>query len=153
MMSSAEVRILRISLISFFRSIPESLEDAARIDGANDVHVFFRIVIPLSLPTLASIGLMYFVFNWNAFFEAVLYINDSSKYPLQVLLRDVLIKLKGETLTAGTDPDPSAGASGTNVGEGAKAALVVAAVLPVLIIYPFVQRFFIRGITMGAIKG
>lgn len=138
-------------MVNFFRSIPSSLEESAKIDGANDIHIFFRIIVPLSLPVLASVGLMCFVFHWNSYFWCVLYINDTSKYTLQVVIRDVLIKLKGDTLSGG-DVGVS-GAFGKSATENLKMALVGIAIIPVLIIYPFIQRFFVKGVTLGAVKG
>lgn len=131
----------------FFDSIPPSLDDAARIDGCNDATVWFRIILPLSLPSLAAFGLFYAVAYWNTFFSAVLYINDHNKWPLQILLQNILID--------------SSTAMGVSVSEQSmrnlpsetkKMAAVVISTLPILMIYPFLQKHFAKGAMVGSVK-
>ncbi|WP_282942799.1 carbohydrate ABC transporter permease [Paenibacillus sp. RC67] len=134
---------------SFFDSIPPSLEEAAMIDGYNDFGVFFRIILPLSLPALAAFGLFYAVGYWNTYFSAVLYINVSSKWPLQILLQNILI-------------DSSTSSQGSGAAElmneqqlpaqTLKMAAIVVATIPILIIYPLLQKHFAKGVMLGSIK-
>lgn len=133
----------------FFDSIPSSLEEAARIDGCNDVGLWFRIILPLSLPSLAAFGLFYAVAYWNTFFTALLYINDFTKQPLQVLLQNMLI----DASTA------AGGAAATEMmseqripPDTLKMAAVVIATLPILLVYPFLQKHFAKGAMLGSVK-
>jgi len=133
----------------FFDSIPSSLEEAARIDGCNDVSVWLRVILPLSLPSLAAFGLFYAVSYWNTFFTALLYINDFEKQPLQVLLQNMLI----DSSTA------SGGAAAQEMmseeripPETLKMAAVVVATVPILLVYPFLQKHFAKGAMVGSVK-
>jgi putative aldouronate transport system permease protein len=131
---------------SFFQGIPDSLEEAARIDGCSDLGVFWRIVLPLSLASIATIGLFYAVYYWNTYQSAILYINDSSKWPIQVLLRQIVIVASGMNADAGSvDIVPPA--------QSVKMAVIFVATLPMLIVYPFIQRFFVKGALVGSVKG
>ncbi len=130
---------------SFFQNIPGEIEDAARIDGASDLQVFWRIVLPLSKPILATIGLFYAVGHWNSFFDAILFITQADKQPLQVVLRQIL--------TAGSinnyvpvDADRIA------PPESLRMAAVVLTTIPILIVYPFLQRHFTSGVLLGSVK-
>lgn len=133
----------------FYDSIPASLEEAASIDGCNDIGVWIRIILPLSLPSLAAFGLFYAVAYWNTFFSAILYINDFKKWPLQVLLQNMLI-------------DSSTGASGELAQqisaeqkvptETLKMAAVVIATVPIIMVYPFLQKHFAKGAMVGSVK-
>lgn len=133
----------------FFDSIPSSLEEAARIDGCNDFSVWLRIILPLSLPSLAAFGLFYAVAYWNTFFTALLYINDFKKHPLQVLLQNMLI-----------DASTAAGGSAAQEliseqripPETLKMAAVVIATVPILMVYPFLQKHFAKGAMVGSVK-
>jgi ABC-type glycerol-3-phosphate transport system permease component len=135
-----------VVLRQFFMGIPQELIDSAKIDGANDWDVLVRIVLPLSKAVVAVIALFYAVGYWNDFFTALLYLNDSSMWPLQLVLR--LYVVQGAPL-------PTAG----DVGETApplqsiQMAVVVVAMIPILLVYPFLQRYFTRGVLSGAIKG
>jgi putative aldouronate transport system permease protein len=137
-----------IVMRNFFMSLPEELFESAELDGANHLQIFTRIVIPLSAPVLAAIGLFYAVAHWNDYFAAILYINSAEKFPIQVLLR--LVVLGGATESYGamegldTVPPPQ---------YTIQMATVVIATLPILIIYPFLQRYFVKGVLTGAIKG
>jgi putative aldouronate transport system permease protein len=130
-----------------FQSVPEALEEAARIDGANDFTILLRIVLPLSMPVVAVMILFYSVGHWNAFFNALIYLRTRELYPLQLVLREVLISNGTAGLTAGVstrDVMP--------IGETIKYAVIVVATLPILCVYPFVQRFFVKGVMLGGIK-
>ncbi len=137
-----------IVLKSYFQALPKELEESAIMDGANDMHVLFRIMLPLATPVIATLTLFYAVANWNLFLPAVFFINDGNKQPLQVILRDLIWSMQLMTETAPTaEMERMAGI------EALKAASVIIAALPMLAFYPFIQRYFIKGITLGAIKG
>lgn len=134
-----------IILKSFYESMSSQIREAALIDGASEFRILFNIVIPLSKPALASIGLFYFMGHWNSFFIPMIYLTDSSLYPLQVVLRDMLIFNDGSS--AGL-VDAAALAP-----QAKKNATIVLAMLPVLLIYPFVQKYFAKGVMLGSEKG
>ncbi|WP_199620912.1 carbohydrate ABC transporter permease [Paenibacillus alkalitolerans] len=133
-------------MISFFRSIPGSLVEAARIDGARDLRILFRIVLPLSVPVLITVGLWSLVFHVNAFMDNLLYVTDKSLFVLQQIIREILIENKLDEFTTSTNPNPPA-------PESLKMASVVVSVLPVLILYPFLLRYFEKGTMIGSVKG
>jgi putative aldouronate transport system permease protein len=130
-----------------FNAVPVSLEEAARMDGANDWTILFRIVIPLSWPVVAVMILFYGVGHWNAFFSALVYLRDRDLYPLQLVLREILISSNVQNMT--TDV-----ASGDvlAIGETIKYATIIVATAPILFVYPYLQRYFVKGVTIGAIK-
>ncbi|SDT22173.1 carbohydrate ABC transporter permease [Microlunatus soli] len=130
---------------SFFMQLPTELYDAARIDGASEWRLLWQVVMPLSKAVIAVIGLFYAVGYWNSFFTALLYINDTSKWPIQLVLNTYV--LQGSPLSQIQNPDIQPPARAIQM------AVVVMATLPVLIVYPFVQRFFTKGVLTGAIKG
>jgi putative aldouronate transport system permease protein len=136
-----------IILKTAFESVPASLEEAARIDGANDFTILFRIVLPLSLPALAVVILFYAVGHWNAYFNALIYIRSRDLYPLQLVLREILITSNVESMTTSV-------ASGDTfqIGQTIKYATIVVATVPILLIYPFLQKYFVKGALIGAIK-
>jgi putative aldouronate transport system permease protein len=130
-----------------FEGIPVELEEAARMDGANDFTILFRIILPLSMPVVAVMILFYAVGHWNSFFPAMVYIRTRELYPLQLILREILISNSTESMTSGImsgDVLP--------IGETIKYATIVVATLPILTIYPFLQRFFVKGVLIGAVK-
>ncbi|WP_062050042.1 carbohydrate ABC transporter permease [Bacillus sp. JCM 19034] len=136
-----------IILKSFFQNLPSGLEESAKIDGCSDFGILFRIVIPCSMPAIATISLFYAVTYWNTYMHAILYISDSSKWPVQVLLRQVVV------LASGLNYD---GAEFTNVPPPeitVKMAVIVVATLPVLLVYPFIQKHFAKGALLGSMKG
>lgn len=137
-----------IVIRQFFLNIPEELVDSAYMDGANAVQVFWHLVLPLSKPVLAVIALFYGVGYWGDYFTALLYMNDSSKWPIQLVLR--LYVIQGEPVASGVQtvanqPLPPS--------QAIQMAVVVLATLPILLVYPFLQRYFTRGVLTGAIKG
>jgi len=130
-----------------FEQVPPALEEAARIDGANDWTILWRVIIPLSLPSLAVILLFYAVNHWNAYFSALIYLRDRTLYPLQLVLREILIANQTGDMTTGTlggDVEP--------IGETIKYATIVVATLPILVLYPFLQRYFVKGVMIGGVK-
>ena len=131
---------------SFFQGIPDSLEEAARIDGCSELGVFIRIVLPLSVASIATIGLFYAVSYWNTYMWAILFINDSTLWPIQVLLRQIVIVASGLNADASVvDVVPPA--------QSVKMAVIAVATLPMLIVYPFIQRYFVKGALIGSVKG
>ncbi|GLO66748.1 putative ABC transporter permease protein YtcP [Oceanobacillus kimchii] len=136
-----------IILRSFFMNLPAGLEESAKIDGASDFGILFRIVIPCSLPAIATISLFYAVTYWNTYMHAILYISDSAKWPVQVLLRQIVV------LASGINYD---GATYTDVPPPevtVKMATIVVATVPVLLVYPFLQKYFAKGALLGSVKG
>lgn len=130
-----------------FREIPDSLEESARLDGANDLQVLWHIIIPVSKATIAVITLFVAVALWNSWFTASIYITDHSKWPLQLFLREILINNSQRSLDAGVKA--SALAQQTLI----KYCVIIVATLPILCIYPFLQKYFVKGIMIGSIKG
>nr|WP_246315820.1 carbohydrate ABC transporter permease [Paenibacillus foliorum] len=133
----------------FFDGIPVSLEEAATIDGSGDLGVWFKIILPLSLPAMAAFGLFYAVAYWNTFFSAVLYINDHAKWPLQVLLQNMLID---SSTAVGGDAAAEMMAEQRIPPETLKMAAVVIATVPILLVYPFLQKHFSKGAMVGSVK-
>jgi putative aldouronate transport system permease protein len=138
-----------IVIKNFFQELPPGLEEAARIDGCNDIGVLWRIVLPLSKPVIATFALFYAVGHWNNFFQALLYISDSTKWPLQVLLRQIVLLSQGTVGDIGAlDPNfvqpPE---------QSIKMAVIVVGTVPILIIYPFLQKYFAKGVLLGSVKG
>lgn len=131
---------------AFFEGLPPELRDAARIDGASDWQVFWQIVLPLSKPILATIGLFYAVAHWNEFFNAILYIQSPEKQPLQIVLRELL---SSGNMNEFVDINVRA----VVPTQSLRAAAVIIAVVPMLMVYPFLQRHFTKGVLLGSIKG
>jgi len=138
-----------ILLRNYFWSVPTEIEDSARIDGANDWQVLWRVVVPLSMPAIATISLFYAVGHWNEFFSALFYINDNSKWPLQLLLRSIIIETNFQGMGSTTGEVQQRFISPENI----KAASIVFATVPILVVYPFLQKHFVQGVRLGAIKG
>ncbi|SFM17702.1 putative aldouronate transport system permease protein [Paenibacillus sp. 1_12] len=136
-----------IILKNFFLSIPESLEESARIDGCSNFGVLFRIVLPLSLPALATFTMFYAVGNWNQFFAPIIYENNSKFWTLQVVLRQLVIV--GDTTGYGQTVDDFNKAA---FPETLKYAAIIVATVPILLIYPFLQKYFTKGVLLGSIK-
>ena len=135
---------------NFFQNLPNEVEEAAIIDGCSDASVFTKIVLPLSKPVLASISLFYAVGLWNDYFNCMLYINDSSKHTAQLILRTIVILAQGFDLT-GSRLD--FGLAGAPPEQAVKLATTVVATVPILLVYPFIQKFFTKGVMIGAVKG
>ncbi|NLA53966.1 MAG: carbohydrate ABC transporter permease [Clostridiales bacterium] len=132
-----------ILMRTFFMAIPQSLVEAANLDGCTDFGILFRIVIPLSMASLMTIGMFYAVGHWNSYFSAVIYLNKSELYPLQIILRQIVLQ---------NEITENASSTEVNMAEGIKYATIVVAMLPMLIVYPFVQRFFVKGVMIGSVK-
>ncbi|KKO54930.1 sugar ABC transporter permease [Paenibacillus sp. DMB20] len=135
-----------IILKSFYENMSEALREAAVVDGASEYRILFQIMIPLSKPALASIGLFYFMGHWNSFFIPLIYLNDATMYPLQVVLRDMLIFADSSNNTNLVDAAALA-------PQAMKNATIVLSMIPVLLIYPFAQKYFAKGVMLGSEKG
>lgn len=133
---------------NYFMSIPDSLNEAAEIDGANDIHILFRIIIPISLPILATITLWTIVGHWNSWFDCMIYIKSADKQVLQLILRRIVIEGTSQLIDLNGGVD-----TGFANPENIKAASIVVATLPILIVYPFLQKYFVKGIMVGSLKG
>lgn len=125
---------------NYMGSIPESLTESARIDGCSEMGILIKIVVPVSTPIIAAITLFYTVLHWNTYYQVVMFINDSSKYTLQVLLRQLIFQSESAI-------------SSVSAYNNFKMAVMIMTMLPVLILYPFIQRYFISGIMLGSVKG
>lgn len=135
---------------NFFQALPESLEESARIDGANDIFILFRVVLPLSKPILATIALFYAVYYWNKWFDVLIYINDPGKHTLQLVLRNII---NAEEIAASLEGAPIRAESASLPSEVLKMTAIVISTLPILCVYPFVQKHFVKGVLVGSIKG
>jgi len=140
-----------IVMRQFFLSIPNELSEAALIDGANDLQIFGRVILPLSKPSLAAFGLFYAVSNWNAYFNAILYISDPAKWTVQVVLRQIVVL--GQTKATLSDAAQMAMAQNPPPTETVGMAAILIATIPILIVYPFLQKHFAKGVMLGAVKG
>ncbi|WP_020616382.1 carbohydrate ABC transporter permease [Paenibacillus daejeonensis] len=143
LISTWNLIILRTS----FATIPESLIESARIDGAQDLTILMRVVIPLSLPVMAVMVLFYGVGHWNSWFGAMIYLRDRELFPLQLILREILIQ-NNTNYMAGNASTEDVEA----VGESIKYATIMVATLPILFVYPFLQKYFVKGVMIGSIK-
>lgn len=142
-MSTYNLIIMRTA----FSNIPAELEESAFLDGANEWVILFRIVVPLSMATLAVMVLFYSVNIWNGWFNALIYLQDRKLFPLQLILREILIANDTSSMTVGMTGDK------VPLAESVKYATIVVATLPVLCIYPFLQKYFVKGVMIGALKG
>lgn len=147
--SAISVTNMIITRTYFMNSVPYELQESAMIDGCSNVGLFLRIVMPLSKPIVAVMSVYYGVSMWNAYFSALIYLTDTAKWPLQLVLRDILLSNQIAEVTDSTLYTPEQ----ILLYEGMKYALVVVASLPVMCLYPFVQRYFVKGVMIGAIKG
>lgn len=134
-----------IIIINGYQAIPDSLYEAAYLDGASEFQVFFKIALPLTKASLASVGLFYFIGHWNSWYSAMLYLDDVSKFPLQLFLRSVLIE------NSESNQNPNFNQDLTPIGV--KNSLIVLSMIPVMVVYPFVQKYFVKGVMMGSVKG
>lgn len=130
-----------------FQQLPVSLEESAKIDGANDMVVLFRIVLPLSKAIIAVMILFYGVAHWNAWFDAMIFMRDREKYPLQLIMREILILNSTDSMMQNVNEDRY------GVSESIKYATIIVSTVPILLVYPFIQKYFVKGIMIGALKG
>ena len=140
-----------IIMRTFFQGIPADLHEAATLDGCSDIRYLVQVVLPLSKAVLSVLTLYYAVGHWNAYFSALLYLRDASKYPLQLVLRTILLTTQGDELTG--IESTSAQAAAQEAGESMRYALIVVATVPILMVYPFIQKYFAKGVMIGSLKG
>lgn len=133
-----------------FLAVPDSLEESARIDGANHFIILFRILVPLTMPTVAVLILYYAVGHWNGWFNAMIYLKSRTNFPLQLILREILINNDSTSIAAGATGDAG---DQLSISETIRYATVIVATLPILCVYPFLQKYFVKGVMIGAVKG
>ncbi len=134
---------------NFFMEIPESLEESARLDGANDFQIVLRIILPISLPILATVTLWSMVGHWNSWFDSMIYMREPKNQVLQVVLRNIVVVGTTKDLQAGGRIDRPE----LNTPEAIKAATIVVGTVPIVLVYPFLQKYFVKGILVGSLKG
>jgi putative aldouronate transport system permease protein len=135
-----------ILMRTFFEEIPDALHESATVDGAGEWRVLLQIILPLSMPVMATMLLFYSVAHWNSFFPALIYLNEKSLYPLQIILRNIVVD--GDLTNQGADSGTA-----TVMLQNIKYAFVIVAILPILAVYPFVQKYFVQGAMLGSVKG
>ena len=140
-----------IIMRTFFQGIPVELEEAATIDGCNDIQTLWKVILPLSTASLMTIGMFYAVGHWNAWFNAVIYLRDSGRFPVQLWLRTIVLQNQVRDLMEGSGAVDVEAES--LVADTIKFAVIVVAVLPILCVYPFVQKYFVKGVMVGSVKG
>ena len=138
-----------IIIKNYFQGLPMELEEAARIDGCNDLEIFCKIILPLSKPSIASVSLFYAVSHWNSYFNAMMYISDSSKEVVQIVLRRIIFLTSSISSDSGFDW----GIWGAPPEKAVKMATTVVATVPILLVYPFIQKYFTQGVMVGSVKG
>lgn len=138
-----------IIFMTFFRDIPDGLEEAAKIDGANDWAIFLRVVLPVSMPVVATIALFHGVYQWNDYFTGVIYLNNMDLQPIQTYLYRVVAQSSSNQMVAAIP----GGISKTVTSQSIKLATMVVTTLPIVFVYPFLQRYFVKGMMIGSIKG
>ncbi|MDF2717909.1 MAG: sugar transporter permease [Paenibacillus sp.] len=141
-----------IIMRTFFQGIPEEIHESAMIDGANDIKVFAKLILPLSLPVLATMTMFYAVWHWNSFFPSLIYLNEKNLYPVQLMMRNIVIS--GEMATqaeamGGTGSSTNFLVTASNVKFG----VIIVTILPILAVYPFIQKYFVKGSMVGSLKG
>ena len=138
-----------IIMRNFFMSIPDSLEESARIDGANDIVILAKIILPVSKPIIATVVLWTAVWHWNAWFDCIIYIRDSDKYVLQAVLRKIIIDAAPQFDNLNTSAQDVAAID----SEVVKSATIIVSTIPIMLVYPFIQKYFVTGVMVGSLKG
>lgn len=138
-----------IIFMTFFREIPDGLEEAAKIDGANDLSIFVRVIIPVSMPVIATIALFHGVYQWNDYFTGMLYINNTDLQPIQTYLYRVVAQSSSNQMMA----NAPGGITKSVTSQSIKLATMVVTTLPIVLVYPFLQKYFVKGLMIGSIKG
>ena len=141
-----------IIMRTFFQGIPDALEEAAVVDGASELTTLIRIILPLSLPSMMTIGLFYAVGLWNSWFSAVIYLADTDKYPIQLVLRQIVLQNQVNEII-GTVAGSATEDTTQMIAENVKYTVIIVAVVPILCVYPFIQKYFVKGVMIGSIKG
>ncbi|MCQ6559275.1 carbohydrate ABC transporter permease [Paenibacillus mendelii] len=153
---AASVWNIIVARTFFHSTIPKELQEAAHIDGSTNMNLFIRIVLPLSMPIIAVMALFYGVSHWNSYFPALIYLNDESKYPLQMVLRQILVlqEMSAETTGAAISGDIAEAMNNkAEIASLVKYAVIIVSTLPIVILYPFLQRYFVQGVMIGSVKG
>lgn len=135
-----------IIMKNFFEAVPESLEESAKLDGANDFVIFSKIYVPLSKPVVATIAMWMAVYHWNAYMDNLLYVTDNKKYVLQRMIRNLIIDAQSSYME-------SMSSSASLSPESMKCATILVSIIPIIMVYPFAQKYFIKGVMVGAVKG
>ncbi len=148
MLPRAIIPFYLIILINFFKNLPDEIEESAKMDGCGDLRMLLRIMIPLSMPALATLTLFYAVFQWNTYMHAILYINDTEKWPIQVLLRQIVMVSQAGFVEQGVVEGEQSIPPDT-----VKMAVITVATFPILMVYPFLQKHFAKGVLLGSVKG
>lgn len=139
-----------IIFVSFFRELPTSLEEAAKIDGANDFEIFIKVIIPLSMPVIATIALFQGVYQWNDYFAGVIFVNNPDLQPIQTYLYKVVAESSSNQMMMNA---PGTVATKTVTSQSIKLATMVVTTLPIMLVYPFLQKYFVKGMLIGSVKG
>lgn len=139
-----------IIFMTFFREIPDGLEEAARIDGANDWSIFLRVVLPVSMPVIATIALFHGVYQWNDYFTGIIYVNNELLQPIQTFLYRVVAQSSSNQMVVAVQ---ASAVTKTVTSQSIKLATMVVTTLPIVFAYPFLQRYFVKGMMIGSIKG
>lgn len=153
---SASVWNIIVARTFFQSTIPHELQEAAQMDGCTNFRLFVRIILPLSGPIIAVMALFYGVSHWNSYFSALIYLTDESKYPLQLILRQILVlqEMTAETTGVAVSGDMAIALNNkADVASLVKYAAIIVSTLPVIVIYPFLQRYFVQGVMIGSVKG
>lgn len=150
---AATVMNIIVTRTYFHSAIPKELEEAAEMDGCNIFRIFFQIVLPLSKPIIVVMALFYGIFHWNQYFQALLYLADRGLYPLQLILREILILNEINANMLMTEEAMESMQEQAKLAELIKYVVIIYAALPMLVVYPFLQRFFIKGVLIGSLKG
>jgi len=137
-----------IIMRTFFQNLPVSLQESAYLDGANDITILFKVVLPLSMPIIATMTLFYAVGHWNSYFNAMMYINDIDKWPIQVWLRQIIVLSVG-----GFAGNESLAEFAKVPSDAVKYAVICVSTLPIIVVYPFLQKYFAKGVLLGSVKG
>lgn len=137
---------------TFFQNIPSELEESAYLDGASEIYIYWKIILPLSKAALATIGLYYAVGHWNSWFSALIYLSDSNKYPLQLVLRQIVLMTQSLQEAAQSGDLSAINELGVVNVKGVKYATLFVSMLPMLIVYPFIQKYFVKGVMIGSLK-
>ncbi|MCU6713136.1 carbohydrate ABC transporter permease [Paenibacillus sp. J5C_2022] len=154
--SAATVWNIIVSRTFFQSTIPRELQEASEIDGCSDFRLFISIVLPLSAPIITVMALFYGITHWNSYFSALIYLNDADKFPLQMVLRKILVlqELSAESMGIGVSGDSAAAMEKkAEIASLMKYSVIIVSTLPVVIVYPFLQRFFVQGVMIGSVKG
>jgi len=153
---AASVWNIVVARTFFQTTIPKELQEAAHIDGCTNLKLFIRIILPLSAPIVAVMALFYGVSHWNSYFPSLIYLNDEAKYPLQMVLRQILVLQEMSAETTGASMNGEVAIAMNNKAETAsliKYGVIVVSTLPIVAVYPFLQRYFVQGVMIGSVKG